>query len=77
MTGKFFRLWLNLKLENIDDIIDNDLIDKFFETLIIELYKDLDNNIESLKEVFKRLVLIKRFNVNKKLQLKCLEGAMS
>lgn len=56
----------------LEEIIEKDKIDEYFESLIAELRKDPVKNIGKLKEALKRLTLIKRFNTNKKLQLKCL-----
>lgn len=57
---------------NIDKIIENDIIDDYFESLIAKLRKDPVKNAKQLREALKRLSAIKMFNVNKKLQLKCL-----
>ena len=51
-----------------------DNIDQFFENLINDLKKDPIKNSQRLKEILKRLVLIKQFNVNKRLQLKAIQG---
>ena len=56
----------------LEEIIEKDKIDEYFKNLIIELRKDPVKNISRLKEALKRLTLIKMFNTNKKLQLKCL-----
>ena len=56
----------------LEEIIEKDRIDEYFKSLIVELRKDPVKNISKLKEALKRLTLIKRFNTNKKLQLKCL-----
>lgn len=56
----------------LEEIIEKDKIDEYFKSLIAELRKDPVKNISQLKEALKRLTLIKRFNTNKKLQLKCL-----
>ncbi|HDH31365.1 MAG TPA: hypothetical protein ENH26_01165 [Candidatus Wolfebacteria bacterium] len=55
-----------------EDKFDDYIIDKFFEFLIIELCKDRIKNLNGLQEIFKRLTLIKQFNVNKKLQISAL-----
>lgn len=49
-------------------------VDQFFENLINDLKKDTIKNSQRLKEILKRLVLIKQFNVNKRLQLKAIQG---
>ena len=56
----------------LEEIIEKDKIDEYFKNLIIELRKDSVKNVGQLKETLKRLTFIKRFNTNKKLQLKCL-----
>ncbi|MBI5306082.1 hypothetical protein HZB04_00600 [Candidatus Wolfebacteria bacterium] len=58
--------------EKIDKIIENDIINDYFETLIIELRKNPIKNSERLAETLKILTRLKMFNVNKKLQLKTL-----
>ena len=60
----------NLKCTDIDEAIENNKIDEFFESLIIDLRRDLVKNFSKLKEVMKRLVFIKSLNTNKKLQMK-------
>ncbi|MEK7555275.1 MAG: hypothetical protein AAB516_00410 [Patescibacteria group bacterium] len=70
LTGK--RRFIKENFVNKEDKFDDYIIDKFFEFLIIELRHDCVRNYKGLQEVFKRLVLIKQFNVNKKLQLQCL-----
>lgn len=60
-----------LKME-LEEIIEKDKIDEYFESLIAELRKDSVKNEKKLQEVFKRLTAIKMFNVNKKLQIKAL-----
>lgn len=56
----------------LEEIIENDKIDEYFEALIATLRKDPVKNIDKLREAIKRLVAIKRFNTNKKLQMRCL-----
>jgi DNA polymerase-3 subunit delta' len=56
----------------LEEIIENDKIDEYFESLIADLRKNPLKNVDKLREATKRLTLIKRFNTNKKLQLKCL-----
>lgn len=70
LVGK--RRFIKENFVNKEDKFDDYIIDKFFEFLIIELRQDCVRNYKELQEVFKRLVLIKQFNVNKKLQLQCL-----
>jgi len=47
-------------------------IDQFFENLIIDFRKESIKNSQQLKEILKRLTLIKQFNTNKRLQLRAL-----
>lgn len=50
-----------------------DETDEFFRKAIINLMKDPVKNSTKLKEILRRLVLIKQLNLNKKLQLRSLE----
>ncbi len=50
----------------------SDILDKFFESLILELRKDPVQNAGVLKDVLHRLFLIKSYNVNKRLQLEAI-----
>lgn len=61
-----------LKSISVDEILENNQLDDFFESLIAELGKNPAENGLKLKEILKRLVLIKQYNVNKRLQLKAL-----
>jgi len=63
--------------ESIEKIIENNQIDDFLKSLINDLRKDSIKNSEQLKEALNRLVLMKQFNVNKKLQLKALISSIS
>ena len=67
----------NAKDESIEEIIENNQIDEFFESLINDLNKNPQKNSQQLKEVLNRLVLMKQFNVNKKLQLRALISSLS
>lgn len=67
----------NWKKISIDDIIENSREDEFFDSLIADLMKDPLKNWRKLKEILKRLVLIKQFNTNKRLQLRVLEVLIS
>lgn len=68
------RTLINTEILNlpIDKIVENDKIDDYFKSLIAELRRDPIKNSPQLREALKRLSAIKMFNVNKKLQLKCL-----
>ncbi len=63
--------------EPIEKIIENNQVDDFLKSLINDLRKDVVKNSEHLKEVLNRLVLMKQFNINKKLQLKALISSIS
>jgi DNA polymerase III delta prime subunit len=63
--------------ESLEEIIENNRIDEFFESLIDNLRKDPVKNSKQLKEALNRLVLMKEFNVNKRLQLRALKGFVS
>jgi DNA polymerase III delta prime subunit len=56
-----------------EDVIGDNQLDDFFKQLILKLGKDPIKNLEQLKEVLNRLVAIKQYNTNKKLQLKTLK----
>ena len=47
-------------------------VDQFFENLINNFRKESIKNSQQLKEILKRLTLIKQFNTNKRLQLRAL-----
>lgn len=58
---------------NAANNINNDInIDYFFENLIGDLRKDPLKNFQKLKEALRRLVSIKQFNTNKRLQMRTL-----
>ncbi len=69
---KIKRAFIKEKFINKEGKFNDDLMDRFLEFLIIELRHNLFKNHKELQEIFKRLVLIKQFNVNKKLQIQCL-----
>jgi len=54
------------------EIAENET-DEFFRDSIAFLMKDSIKNSAKLKEILQRMVLVKRFNTNKKLQLRSLE----
>ncbi len=56
----------------IEEAIENNQIDQFFEDLINSLKKDPIKNFKQLREILNRLVFMKQFNTNKRLQLKTL-----
>ena len=60
----------NLIKEFIDEQKEKpEVLDMFFESLILNLQKDTIKNNEILRDVLHRLFLIKSYNVNKRLQL--------
>lgn len=61
----------------IEEIIENNQVDQFFESLINDLRKDPVKNSKQLKETLSRLTLMKQFNTNKRLQLKALISSIS
>ncbi len=63
----------NLRSNLRESALSNVDVDQFFENLIGDLKKDPIKNSQRLKEILKRLVLIKQFNVNKRLQLKVIQ----
>lgn len=70
--GRAIKLIQNskFKIQDIDETVENNQIDEFFESLIIDFRRDLVKNSLKLKEIMKRLVFIKSLNTNKKLQMK-------
>ncbi len=66
----------NVKSESIEEIIENNQIDEFFESLINDLRKNPKKNSQQLKETLNRLVLMKQFNINKRLQLRALISSL-
>jgi len=52
--------------------IDADETDIFFRKTIVDLSKNLSQNSDILKEILKRLSLMKQYNLNNKLQLRLL-----
>ncbi len=59
---------------SISDVqkLENEQIEEFFESLIKDFGKDLIKNSKQLKAVLNHLVLMKQFNLNKRLQLRAL-----
>jgi hypothetical protein len=51
-----------------------ELLDKFFEELILQLRKDPVKNYQQLKSALHRLLLIKQYNTNKRLQLEAIQA---
>lgn len=72
-TGRARKNAEKENVRNLDNLKtsaeDNDI---FFKKTIIDLSKNLSQNSVILKEVLKRLSLMKQFNLNNKLQLKLL-----
>ena len=71
-TRTYAEKWKSFSKAGLEEIIENDKIDEYFEALIANLRKDPIKNVDKLREAIKRLVAIKRFNTNKKLQMRCL-----
>jgi len=59
-------------LREIDAKLSETEIDQLFENLINNFKKEPIKNSQQLKEILKRLTLIKQFNTNKRLQLRAL-----
>lgn len=73
LGGQAKHKWnLPLLKKEVGDIVENNKIDDFFESLIIQYKKDPIKNNSQLKEILKRLTLFKKYNINKKLQIRCL-----
>lgn len=63
---------MNKDLAENSPIGKSDILDKFFESLILQLRKDPIWNSAVLKSVLHRLFLIKSYNTNKRLQLEAI-----
>jgi len=63
---------LRIKKIELENVVENNQIDEYFEFLIADLYKEPIKNYKKLKQALNRLTLMKQFNLNKKLQLKTL-----
>jgi len=73
LVSRTQRIFFSSEKGNDNELVltDNE-IDRAFENLILDLQKDKIKNSQKLKEVLRRLVLIKQFNTNKKLQWRSL-----
>ncbi|PIU98235.1 hypothetical protein COS61_02510 [Candidatus Wolfebacteria bacterium CG03_land_8_20_14_0_80_40_12] len=71
LSSRLQKIYFSSQSNRRESAIEED-IDQFFESLIRELRKDPIKNSQKLKEVLRRLSLIKQFNVNKRLQIKSL-----
>lgn len=64
------RVNADRKIEEL--VADENQLDYFFESLLLDLSREPVKNLTKLKEVLRRLTFIKQFNTNKKLQLRVL-----
>lgn len=58
------------------EMLSNEEVDEFFESLILNLMAEPLKNFDKLKEILKRLRFIKQFNTNKRLQIKALKAKL-
>lgn len=58
-------------------ITNNEDVDVFFNSVIIDLGKNLRQNFKTAKEILDRLALIRQYNLNVKLQLRLLNFYLS
>jgi len=75
------KTWVNADkpidlYESIEKVVEDNQIDDFFQNLISRLMQNPVKNSRQLKETLNRLVLIKQFNTNKRLQLRALKGSL-
>lgn len=75
--SKLIKELIDLNREQAEDAGENnggraELLDLFFESLILNLQKDPIRNNLILRDVLHRLFLIKSYNVNKRLQLEAI-----
>jgi len=66
------NLKLRIKNAEISKIVEDNQIDEFFESLIVDLHKEPVKNYAKLKQALRCLASMKQFNVNKKLQINAL-----
>lgn len=75
--SKLIKELVDLSREQAEEMADSaggyaELMDLFFESLILNLQKDPIKNNRILRDVLNRLFLIKSYNVNKRLQLEAI-----
>lgn len=76
-ANKFLKLESGARSGLIKELVDSqkdhpELLDRFFEALLIRLRKDLKLNFREIRSVLHRLFLIKSYNTNKRLQLEAI-----
>jgi DNA polymerase-3 subunit delta' len=77
MAQKFLRSSGSNRSQFIKKLVDDqkerpEMLDRFFESLIVILRKDPVKNHQMIKSVLSRLFLIKSYNVNKRLQIEAI-----
>lgn len=76
-AGKAGESSVRWKESDIEEILESGRIDEFLKSLLADLAKNPEKNRGRLKEALKFAVLNKRFNVNKRLQLRALISSIS
>jgi predicted CopG family antitoxin len=76
-AAKFLKQESAARSGLIKELVDRqkenpELLDRFFESLILKLKKDPVANFREMKSVLNRLFLIKSYNTNKRLQLEAI-----
>lgn len=76
-ANKFLKLESGARSGLIKELVDSqkdhpELLERFFESLIIKLKKEPLANFREIKSVLHRLFLIKSYNTNKRLQLEAI-----
>jgi len=76
-ANNFLKMSSKAKSDLIKELVEEQkekpqLLDRFFESLILKLRKDPIKNVGILKSVLNRLFLIKSYNTNKRLQLEAI-----
>ena len=77
MAQKFLSSAGSNRSQFIKNLVENqkekpEILDRFFESLIVSLRRDPIKNYKEIRSVLSRLFLIKSYNVNKRLQIEAI-----